>query len=198
MANGLSSSPGGPPPAPFPNGVDQQGGSSVALPQPAMPGVSTNALARNAIGSQAQPGGNPAQMPAPSHDQTVAALRHFQTVANELRELLMNPDIGKSDMKSSIIDGITKLVADRIMSPAQAVSTLATVPDRPFDQKQWVETHFQEQIQAQAAVLDHHRQSNMGTGDYNLESQLYPNSGNADDHMKTMNGMMQQHYRPQQ
>ena len=79
------------------------------------------------------------------------------------------------------------------MSPADAVTQLATVPERPFEQKQWAENHYSQIVQAQAAVLDHHRTQALGTGNYELESMLH-DDGNADDHMNTMRGMMQSHY----
>ena len=60
----------------------------------------------------------------------------------ELSTLLKNPDLGKADLKSSIIDGTTKLVAERIIPPNDAVTQLATVPDRPFQQREWIQNHY--------------------------------------------------------
>ena len=136
----------------------------------------------------------PQAAPAPTHDQTVAALRHFNAVLGQLRGLLQNPDLGKADVKSVIIDGMTKLVSDRMIAPAEAVQTLATVPERPFDQKQWAIQHYAQTVQAQATVLDHHRQTALGTGNYDLENELHVGDSSPDDHMATMQGMMAQHY----
>lgn len=165
MGNALSQDAGAPPaPNPQPGGVPQGG------PAP---------------GPQQAP-----QPPAPSHQQTVAALRHFDVIKKELLGLLKNPDIGKSDIKSDIIDGATKLVGMGIFSPANAVQQLASVPDRPFDQKQWVEQHLVQAIQASNAVLDQHRQAFAG--------QPAPPPGapqyHPDNHQPIIAGLMK-HYR---
>jgi len=139
-----------------------------------------------------QPG--PQQAPAPTHGQTVAALRHFNAVLGELKGLLQNPDLGKANLKSTIIDGMTKLVAERIIPPAAAVSQLASVPDAPYQQAQWAANHYAQTVQAQAAVLDHHRQSAMGTGNYDLENALHSDESDPENHLETMHGTMAQHY----
>jgi len=136
----------------------------------------------------------PQQAPAPSHGQTVAAMRHFQAILGELRGLLQDPDLGKADMRSAIIDGTTKLVAQRIIAPAQAVQQLATVPDRPYDQKQWAQQQYAQTVQAQTSVLDHHRAAALGTGNYALENELHGQDSDPSDHMADMKAMMQAHY----
>jgi hypothetical protein len=144
---------------------------------------------------QSQPGG-PGQAaaanPAPSHAQTVAALRHFQAINTQLEGLLKNPDLGKTNIKSSIIDAVTKLVADRIISPGQAVIQLGNVPDRPFEQKAMLGKMFAQNMQAEIGVLDHHRAATPGTGIWPVESALHVSE--PDRHMETMGGMMSQHY----
>ena len=55
----------------------------------------------------AQPNQLPAQAqqaPAPNHAQTVAALRHFYMIGKELRGLLADPNVGKSDIRSALIE----------------------------------------------------------------------------------------------
>lgn len=146
---------------------------------------------------QAQPQGNAlagpqgapqqAAPPPPTHAQTVAALRHFGAIEAELRGLMKNPDLGKADIKDAIIEGTTKLVADRIVKAADAVTTLSSVPSAPFQQKQWVMQHLQTTIMAKNAVVDHHAQGNDGTMDWQQESQAAGN--HPDDHMKTMAGL---------
>lgn len=112
--------------------------------------------------SGAAPAGAPGQgapqapPPPPSHQQTVVALRHFSAIEQELRGLLADPDLGKADMKSQIIDGATKLVAGGILTPVQAVTQLGAVPTRPYDQKVWLEKNFSQAVQAQQMVLAHH------------------------------------------
>lgn len=138
--------------------------------------------------------GGPQQQQAPqappvlSHQQAVAALRHFGAIDKELKTLLKDPDLGKADLKSAIIDGTTKLVADRIIAPGTAVAMLATVPEKPFDQKKWVEQHYQQNSVAQVAVLDHHRAGGPGTGDWAIEGQAQ--APDPDEHMKHMQGVM--------
>lgn len=120
----------------------------------------------NALGAQGQPGGSsqtagPSQQPQtppapPTHQQVVGAMRHFDAIEKELSALLSDPDVGKADLKSKIIDGTTKLVANRILSPSQAVMQLGTVPERPFDQKQWLQTHLAQTVQAATMILAHH------------------------------------------
>lgn len=127
----------------------------------------------------------PQQQPAPSHGQTVATLRHMQAIMTSLKALIASPDLGKTDMKDSIIEGMTKLVADRMIPPADAVTTLASVPDRPFQQKQWVMTHLQQADQGRNAVLAHHAAAFAGQG-----PQQPPD---ADTHMADMSSMMGQY-----
>lgn len=129
----------------------------------------------------------PAVPPAPTHAQTVATLRHFRAVATELEGLLSDPDLGKADLRSKIIDGASKLVADRIIPPAEAVSTLATVPDRPYDQRVWLQKQMAQAMQARDAVLMHHGMAFAG-------QPQDQDAGNPEDHMATMQGMMSAHY----
>ena len=127
-----------------------------------------------------------AQAPAPSHQQTVAALRHFQAILGELGTLMKNPDLGKADLKSDVIDGTTKLVADRMVSPAQAIQTLATFPEKPFDQKKWITQHFMQAMQARGMVLAHHAQAFAG--------QPPQPTPDAESHLQDVSRMMQTHY----
>jgi hypothetical protein len=113
---------------------------------------------------------------------------------NEMRGLLENPDLGKADLKSALIDSTSKIVADRMMSPSVAVAELTTFPDRPYDQRKWVEQKYAQAVQAQAGVLDHHRSSAIGTGNYELENLLHDDDADPDGHMKTISGLIAAHY----
>lgn len=130
--------------------------------------------------------------PAPTHAQTVAALRHFQEVGRTLFGLLKNPDLGKSTIKSAMIEATTKLVADRVIPSQQAVTLLGQMPDTPFQQKQWLEQLFQSNMAAQVKVLSNHRTTQPGTGDWQTESAQHVD--NSDQHMDVMQGMMASHY----
>ena len=148
MANALSSL-GGPPPAPNPQ--PQQTGNNGPMPMPALSGGGGQPP------PQGQQQGQQQQAPPPSHQQTVAALRHFGAIERELRTILEDPGCGKSDMKSKVIDGATALVSEGITAPGDAVKDLATFPEQPFQQKQWLMQKLQMMQQAQVAILDHHR-----------------------------------------
>lgn len=160
MANALSG-PGGPPPAPD-------------MPQPQSSGSTP----------PGGPPGAPAAPPPPSHQQTVAALRHFGAIEKELTSLLADPEVGKADMKSKLIDGTTSLVATGILTPQTAVQQLATFPEKPFDQKKWIEQHFTQTIKASSAILDQHRKG--------FKGQPAPQGAqeyNPDDHQHVMAGL---------
>jgi hypothetical protein len=128
----------------------------------------------------------PQQMPAPSFQQTVAALRHFNAIGKQLVIALKDPDLGRTDLKSKIIDGMTTLVADRIIPPGQAVTQLATFPERPYEQRAWLLQHLQQTAVARNAVLDHHRLTNM-------PQPAVPPTPSADTHLDDMAGL-QGHY----
>jgi hypothetical protein len=148
---------------------------------------------------QAQPQGGgmpgmgaPQQQPAPSHAETVTALRHFHAIARELEGLLADPALGRSDIKGKIIDSTTKLVADRILGPGEAVNQLGTVPSDPIEQRKWVRSHFVNVMLAENAVLDHHRAATPGSANWQSDAQMHP-STNSDDHMQTMTSVMGQY-----
>jgi hypothetical protein len=141
------------------------------------------------------PGANPLLSmvpPAPSHAETVATLRHLQAQLTGLRSLLKNPNLGKSDLKGTIIDSVTRLVASRLVPPSDAVAYLAGVPDAPPAQKKWAMQEYQQAVQARDAVLDHHRAANPARGD--LAAELMAPRGSIDDHQATIRGMLQAHY----
>jgi hypothetical protein len=130
--------------------------------------------------------------PAPDHHETVAGLRHFGTVEKGLIDLLKNPQLGRSDLKSEIIAKMTTLVADRRLSASDAVQVLETVPDKPFEQAQWLRERLTQNIAAQTAVLDHHRIAYRGTGDLRAELAVAPKT-DPEAHMTSMQGLMR-HY----
>ncbi len=149
-----------------------QGGMSPPAPNPqpdggqGQPMTAPSALMGAGGPPQGAPQGQqqPPAQPAPTHQQVVAGLKHLGAVEQELSGILADPDLGKTDLRSKIIDGTTRLVAMQILTPTQAVAQLGTVPDRPFEQKQWLETHFAQAIQAQDALLGHHAQAFAGQG----------------------------------
>lgn len=136
----------------------------------------------------AQPGGAPQVAPAPpTHAQTVIALRHFHAIIGEVQHLLKDPSAGKSDMKSRIIDGVTKLVSERMISPAQAVVQLSQVPADPLEQRKWLQTTLQQAAAAANAVVDHHSAGHDGTLDWSQEGQMaHPHPDSHQSHMAAL------------
>lgn len=175
MPNALAT----PPDAPQ-DGMQPQGGGNPLQAGPAPQGPP-------------QPGQAPQQpMPAPTHAQTVAALRHFDAIERQLEPLMKNPTLGKASVKSQIIDATTKLVAGRILSPGEAVRQLGTVPEDPAQQKRWVQDHFANAMKGRDAVLAHHQQAFAGSPEEAHEA-----GGGADSHLDDMAGLMSSHYKPQ-
>jgi hypothetical protein len=171
MGNPLDLSPVSPP-APNPNPDRRSynaltGGSNALMPQPQR------------------------QMPAPNHQETCAALRHFMAIIDELQVLEKNPALGRSDMKSQISDGVIKLVSERMISPASAVPILTDLPDDPLQQRKRVQQMLQQTIAAQNNVLHHHVMAHPGTLDWRQESQHQ--AGSMDDHMQTIEGLGSQY-----
>lgn len=147
-------------------------GTSPPAPRPEADG---NALQQGAP-AQAQ------QAPAPpDHAMTVAALRHFDAIKGELSVILNNPSLGKSDLKSAFIDGTSKLVADRILSPAQAVIQLSQVPEDPLAQRKWATQMMQQTVQSERTILAHHAMGFAGQGPQPTPS--------ADNHMDVMSAL---------
>lgn len=142
-------------------------------PAPPNPDAGTNALQQGAAPQQQQ------QAPAaPNSAQTVAALRHFNAIQDELNVLLKNPGLGKSDIKGAAIDGVSKLVAQRIMKPAEAVIELSKFPSEPIQQRKYVQQQMMQTVQAEHAVIAHHGAGFAGGGPEPTPS--------ADDHFEHM------------
>lgn len=125
--------------------------------------------------------------PPPSHAQTVAFLRHAHAIIEEIQTVLKDPATGKSDQKNKIIDAVTGLVSERMLTPAQAVMQLSQVPSDPLQQRRWLQSTLMQTVQAANAVVDHHAAGNDGSLDWGVEGQVqHPNN---DDHMNNMAGL---------
>jgi hypothetical protein len=173
MANPIDGGMVSPPP-PNPEGRSMSGGSDFnRLTGAGMPA---------GVGQMQQGQGG-----APSHAETSVAIRHFMMVIDELKELWKNEALGRTDMKSQIIDGVTGLVAKRMMSAASAVQVLADVPSDPIAQRKWVKQMLAQTVQAQNGVLNHHVAGHAPTLDWATESQHQTSS--PDDHLQTMEGL---------
>lgn len=118
-------------------------------------------------------GGAPGIMrppPAPSHQETVAALRHFHEIQRQLGPLLKNPKIGKSDMKGEVYTVGALLLGDGFMSLPEVMTALKSFPKEPIDQRKWIEQHYNNAVAAQQKVLDDHAAHvGPGSGDFATE-----------------------------
>jgi hypothetical protein len=164
---------GGPPPAPLPNAGQSIGPQNGALSAPSMPSPPI------APGQGQQ--GQVAPIPTPTHGQTVAVLRHMDAIQRELEALLKDPAVGKSNIKSKIIDGMAKLVASRIITAGNAVGQLGDVPEAPFQQRKWLQKHLLDAVVAKVAVLGHHAKAFGGQPESQIDKTSSP-----DDHLADM------------
>jgi hypothetical protein len=127
-------------------------------------------------------GAQAAQQPSPpTHEQTVAALRHFDAIKGVLAPLLQDPALGKSNMKMPVIDAVTKLVADRIISTGTAVDQLSKFPSDPLLQRKTLQNMMQQAIQAERVILAHHAIGFAGQG-----PQPTPSADSHMDHMTAL------------
>lgn len=134
-----------------------------------------------------QPGQPQPPAPAPTHAQALAALRHFSAIEKVIAGLARDPALGKSSIKKQIVDAVAGLVANRIMSAPQAVQELSMVPERPFDQKQWLAQQFIAARQTRAQIaMDYARAHPGGAMDRTFS---------PDNHIDDMTGL-DAHYRP--
>ena len=164
---------------------------------PEQPGPPAPSNPLQAAGQSMPAGGAPGmpqqgmqqQAPAPSHAQTVAALRHFDATRRTLEGLMKNPNIGKTDIKSAFIDGMVKMVSTHIMKPAEAVTVLASVPRDPQGQRKWVQTHYQATMKAEDTVLAQHAATAQSSGDFATDDASTPRA-NPDNHTDDMAGLM--------
>lgn len=144
---------------------------------------------QNALQQGGPTQGAPQAAPAPpTHEQTVSALRHFHAVIGEIQSILKDPATGKSDQKSKIIDGTTKLVSERMLSPAQAVMQLSQVPTDPLQQRKWLQTMLAQTAQSANVILDHHAMGSPGTLDSSVEH-ARSTIPSKDDHMNHMTAL---------
>ena len=149
-------------------------------PAPPNPDAGSNALQQGAPQQQQQAPPSP-----PDHIQTVSAMRHFDAIRDELSILLKNPSLGKSSIKPAVIDGVTSLVSQRIISPAQAVIQLSQVPEDPIQQRKFLQQQMMQTVQAEHTIIAHHATGFAGGGPEPTPS--------ADNHMDTMAGLHTQY-----
>ena len=97
--------------------------------------------------------------PAPNFQMTVAALKHMRMFADEWEKLLKTDDIGKVDIKGQFIEGMARLMGERIVTLPQTLQMMKSFPDNPLQQRQWVEEHYARDRQAKAMIMQQHAQA---------------------------------------
>lgn len=156
-----------------------------------MPSQSGNALAM-ANGPQGMPMG-PAQQPAPSHEQAVAALIHFERLSQDFGKLLADPEIGKKDMKRDIYDMAAGLLGEGFSTLPSLMGELQTIPKDPPDQYKWIKQHADNAQMAAAKVFRDYRAANRGSGDWVADGAALQKHSMA-NHSKIMSGVTS-HYK---
>ena len=177
------------PPAPQPNGGNALSSQALAgAPMAASPAVAGPAAQPAAAGGQA-PGQAAPQI---SGEQVVAALRHFDAIKSEVGQVLKEPSLGKTNLKSKIIDGVARLVGERILTPAQAVEELAKVPTEPLQQLKWAKGMMTQAQQAENVLLDHYGMSNphFGAVEDHFAGSSAGDRDSHTDHMSALMGML--------
>ncbi len=149
-------------------------------PQP-MSGGQGNPLAQLA----APLAGLPPPMPAPSAAQTTAAVKRFTAVANAMRTVLANPDLGRRNIRPAILDQASKLMASRVLSLPEVMNAIGKVSDDPLEQKSMVVGIFNQAQQAESNVLAHHALA-VATGRVQRGGEKY----RADDHDRHMSALL--------
>lgn len=111
----------------------------------------------NPLASLAGPlAGLPPRPPAPSAAQATAAVKRFGAVADAMRTVMANPDLGRRNIRPAILDQASKLMSARVLSLPETVQAIGKVTDDPLAQKSLVAGIFNQAQQAEAAVLAHH------------------------------------------
>jgi hypothetical protein len=133
----------------------------------------------------------PQGQPSPSHEQTSAALWHLHEVQRYMGALLARPGVGTTNMRPAIFDAVSKMLADGLFTLPQLMNELKSLPADPKGQKQWIVQHLTHARQAQLQILNDHRQTAQGTGDWASEQAANPPSGR--EHLDIMNDL-RSHY----
>ena len=120
-----------------------------------------------------RPPQQPQQRPPMSHEMTVAAITHFQAVTKQLKQIAANPGLGRENIRPKIFNAIASLLGDGFFTLPMVMNEIKTLPTDPVGQKQWVMTHLMNAQMAQKQVIQDHRDSQQGTGDYQSEAQNF-------------------------
>jgi hypothetical protein len=185
----------GPPPTPA--GGPRLGSAVPDMPQgPVGPAPATApppGAGGNPLAGLLQGGGAPAQRPAPTHTQTVAALTHLQAVQRTMAKLSRLPGIGKQNIRPDIFDATADLMGRAMLTLPQVMNELKNIPADPPGQKQWVLQHLNDVMEAQHQILNDHAQAFPGSGDFATEMANLPPQVAPQSHIEMM-GDVANHY----
>ena len=111
------------------------------------------------------------QTPPPSidHHQAVTMLRHFDEIEKQMTKLSKNPKLGKENIRPDVFSAAADLLAKGFMTLPQLMNEIKTVPNDPSDQKLWVGRVLRNAQAARLQIMDDHRTSNPGTGNWKAE-----------------------------
>lgn len=129
-------------------------------------------------------------MPAPTHEQTVAALRHLAMFQKEFGKILSLPDVGKVDIKGPVLEMMADVMGDGLVTLPQVMNQLKNFPMEPLQQRQWVEQHLANAQQAAQAILQQHAMSKGPLGPWEIENAA---RGGSSDHIAMMSGLVNQY-----
>jgi hypothetical protein len=148
-------------------------------------------------GGGAAPGGAPGipmqKPPAPSYEQTVAALKHIHTYDQKWRDLLADPGVGSKDQRKPFNLAMADLMGDGFCTLPQTLTLLKSFPDDPLEQRKWLEKHVQQDEQAMGMILQQYAQSAGPPAHWDIMKNKIPSEGGgglANDHLKTIDGLM--------
>jgi hypothetical protein len=123
-------------------------------PLGAAQGNPQNPLARLAAPLPGSP--PPSQQPAPTTAQATAAVRRLTAVQSAMREVMQSPGYGRTNIRPTLLDAASKLLASRLLSLPEIMNSIGGVPDDPVQQKEFVSNIYNNAQRAAASVLDHH------------------------------------------
>jgi hypothetical protein len=130
--------------------------------------------------------GPPPRPPAPTAAQATAAIKRFMAVQSAMRDLLQNPDLGRTNVRPAILDQASKLMSARVLSLPEVMQAIGKVSDDPLAQKSLVAGIFNQASQAENAVLAHHTAA--------VAMGMVPRNGGekyqADDHDRHMSDLL--------
>ncbi len=160
-----------------PNGMVRDASVDQPMPQAAPQGGGNQLMALLQQAKQQQ-------QPQPlSYDQTMAAVHHLQAVEKVMKPLLTDPSIGKSNIRPKVFDACADLMGEQIMSLADVMNAIKTLPDDPVDQKKWVEKIVRTSAMGVQKVTDEFMQNENGLEEAK-SSQWSPDTHG--DHMKAV------------